>query len=199
MNTRDRILVGALELFNEAGTAPISTNHIAEAVGISPGNLYYHFRNKEAIIAALFKRMFVQWDRMYALPAEHAPTLADLERLVQATFVMMWEYRFVYRELLALLRRDPELRNRYEAVRRRGYGGFHALIGAFVAAGVLQPLDEATIMQVTDLCWLISEFWLARCELTTSTVGAAEMRHGVELMLQVLEPYRRKDALTVPR
>lgn len=191
MDTRERILAGALELFNEAGTAAISTNHIAEAVGISPGNLYYHFRNKEAIIAALFKRMFTQWDRMYGLPADHAPTLADLERLVQATFVMMWEYRFAYRELVALLRRDPDLRSRYAVVRRRGYSGFQELIRAFSAAGVLQTLDALTIDRLADLCWLISEFWMASCELNAETVGAAEMRRGAELMLQTLAPYRQ--------
>jgi AcrR family transcriptional regulator len=194
MGTRDRILEGALNLFNEAGTAAISTNHIAEAVGISPGNLYYHFRNKEAIISALFKRMFAQWDRMYTLPADRSPTLADLEQLVQATFVMLWSYRFAYRELLALLRRYPELRSRYEAVRRRCYSGVHELIAAFGAAGVLRPLDDTTVTRLADLCWLISEFWMASCELTTRSVGTTEMRRGAELVLQVLEPYRHMTA-----
>jgi AcrR family transcriptional regulator len=189
MSTRDRILEGALHLFNEAGTAAISTNHIAAAVGISPGNLYYHFRNKEAIISALFKRMFALWDRMYRLPDDQAPTLADLERLVQATFTMLWEYRFAYRELIVLLRRDPELRARYTAVRRRGYNGFHKLVGAFVAAGVLAPLDDVTITRLADLCWLVSEFWLANCELNDLAVGPAELRHGADLMLQILAPY----------
>jgi AcrR family transcriptional regulator len=192
MSTRERILLGALELFNAAGTAPISTNHIAQAVGISPGNLYYHFRNKEAIISALFKRMLAQWDRLYTLPADQTPTLADLERLVQATCMLLWDYRFAYRELLALLRRDADLRNRYEAVRRRGYSGFHDLIAAFVDAGALQPLDDATITRLADLCRLISEFWLASCELTAPTVGPADMERGAALVLQVLEPYRSR-------
>ena len=56
MPNRERILDAALALFNDSGTARISTNHIAAAAGISPGNLYYHFQNKEEIIRALFER-----------------------------------------------------------------------------------------------------------------------------------------------
>ena len=57
MKTRDKIIHTALGLFNEQGTKAVTTNHIAAAVGISPGNLYYHFRNKEDIIRAIFEQM----------------------------------------------------------------------------------------------------------------------------------------------
>src|SRR4029450_3308614 len=103
MGTRERILATALRLFNESGTAAVSTNHIADALGISPGNLYYHFRNKEAIIRALFEQQFAHWDFIYSLPDDRMPTLADLRRLVDDTFPVSWEYRFIYRELIALL------------------------------------------------------------------------------------------------
>ncbi|MFN8512060.1 MAG: helix-turn-helix domain-containing protein [Chloroflexia bacterium] len=73
MSTRERILDAALGLFNERGTAVVSTNHIAAACGISPGNLYYHFRNKEEIIRALFDRMFVMWVGQRCLMIEGWP------------------------------------------------------------------------------------------------------------------------------
>jgi AcrR family transcriptional regulator len=190
MMTHERILVAALRLFNQQGTAAISTNHIANELGISPGNLYYHFRNKEEIIRALFEQQFAHWDVIYALPDDRLPTLADLQRLVRATFAMSWDYRFIYRELIALLRRDEQLQRRWVEVRARGFAGFRELVEQFVAAGVLRaPEPPETVQRLAELCWLISEFWLASVEVSGQAVDAAQMDHGVALMLQVLEPF----------
>ena len=54
IKTSERIVLNSLELFNQQGERSISTNHIAAHMEISPGNLYYHFPNKQAIIAVLF-------------------------------------------------------------------------------------------------------------------------------------------------
>lgn len=60
VKTRDRIVAESLELFNAQGERNVTTNHIAAHLGMSPGNLYYHFRNKQAIIAELFAQYEAQ-------------------------------------------------------------------------------------------------------------------------------------------
>jgi AcrR family transcriptional regulator len=190
MRTRDRILKMALDLFNESGTAAVSTNHIADALGMSPGNLYYHFRNKEEIIRALFEQQFAHTDAIYALPDDRLPTLSDLQGLVRITFAMAWDYRFIYRELIALLRRDDLLQRRWAEVRARGFAGFRELVALFVAAGVLRdPGDPAVVTRLAELCWLISEFWLASVEISGEQVDALQIERGIALMLQALSPY----------
>ena len=57
MKTKERILLTSIELFNRSGVVAITTNHIAKAMEISPGNLYFHYDNKEEILEELFKRM----------------------------------------------------------------------------------------------------------------------------------------------
>ena len=190
MKTRDRILDTALRLFNESGTATVTTNHIADALGISPGNLYYHFRNKDEIIRELFEQLFTRWDNLIDLPPGQMPTLDDLQLIVRANYTAMFAYRFIYRELIALLRRDEALRIRWLEVRERGYAGFHELFGVFVAAGVLRdPGGEAVVTQLADLCWLISEFWPPSVEVSGQTLDTTQLERGVALMLQVLKPY----------
>ena len=131
MSNRERVLEAALTLFNEQWIGAVSTNHIAESAAISPGNLYYHFRNKEEIIRALFERLFAAWDEAFQLPTDQAPSMTDFDTMIAANYQLIWEYRFAYREQAALLRNDPELQERYLAVRQRGYEGFAALIEAF--------------------------------------------------------------------
>ncbi len=108
MSTREKILDTALRLFNREGTADVSTNHIAEACGISPGNLYYHFRNKQEIISELFQRLYAIWDKGLPMPQNRTPRLDDLRTVVEANYQVIWQYRFAYRELVALLRQDSE-------------------------------------------------------------------------------------------
>src|SRR5215210_7895619 len=136
MGTKGRIVEVATRLFNERGTAAVSTNHIAEEARISPGNLYYHFRNKEEIIRAIFGRMISAWEAMGELPRDRAPTLTDLQQILEVTYSVLWEYRFFYREFVALLRRDPELGRRYRDVREGGLSNTEVLLKNFVESGV---------------------------------------------------------------
>ena len=73
--TRDRIVAESLALFNGQGERNVTTNHIAAHLGISPGNLYYHFRNKQMIIAELFAQYEAQVDSFLRLPEGRALTV----------------------------------------------------------------------------------------------------------------------------
>ncbi len=53
---KEDIIRVSIELFNEKGCLNISTRHISEKLGISVGNLYYYFSNKEDILIAIFKQ-----------------------------------------------------------------------------------------------------------------------------------------------
>ena len=190
MNTRERIIETALGLFNEHGSRAISTNHIAEALGISPGNLYYHFRNKEEIIRAILERKDARWESLYHLPEDRAPTLADVGRLVRENFSLVWDYRFFFRELSALTQRDPLLKQGYQQMRRERLAAFEALFAHFVSAGVARPPASPSLVgNLAKLCWLISDYWLPFIEIDGEPVLPDVIEQGVALYMQVLDPY----------
>ena len=84
MKTRDRIIEASLQLFNEQGERAVTTNHIAAHLGMSPGNLYYHFRNKQQIIAELFERYAAEAEQNLALPEGRALDLDDKARYLES-------------------------------------------------------------------------------------------------------------------
>lgn len=188
-DTRDLVVRAAVRLFNERGTAAVSTNHIAEEAGISPGNLYYHFRDKEEIIRAIFGRIDAHWREAYALPVDRVPSLDDVLAVVEETFSGLWEYRFFYRELGALTRRDRELARSFRELRSRGLEGTEALLRGFVEAGVLEdPEDPAALPELARVLMLVAEFWLPFEETGDETMDQGRVREGVGLMMRVLEP-----------
>lgn len=113
MKTRDKIIHASLELFNEHGERTITTNHIAAHLGISPGNLYYHFRNKEDIIRSIFALYESHLETGFQ-PYEGEPVNIDLLiGYFDAMFYAMWEFRFMYANLSDILSRDSELKALY--------------------------------------------------------------------------------------
>ena len=187
MPTRERILDVALALFNDAGTAPISTNHIAAAAEISPGNLYYHFRNKEQIVQSLFERLFSTYEHVFALPQRRPPTLVDLRNWSASTSrcsgsiaspTASWRHSCgattfcvnVGWMCVGVVIRASATSSRHSSPR----------------ALWLPRLTQAAIDRLADLCWLISEFWLPSLEVSGQPVDAPQLERGVGLMLQAL-------------
>lgn len=107
-NTYTRIIDASLALFNEEGERNISTNHIAAHLGISPGNLYYHFRNKDEIIVQLFKR-YSEALLAYLNEAVLPSDVEDSINYMAGIYDVMWEYRFLFSDVNTLLARSAEL------------------------------------------------------------------------------------------
>ncbi len=187
---RERILDAALDLFNRDGAANVTTNHIAAALGMSPGNLYYHYRNKAEIVRALFARITAAWATNYALPDGGAPSIALMERMVAGNFAIQAQYRFFFRDLTLLLNADSELASSYRSNRDSGIANTRQLIAAFVAGGILRPFaSDAELYDLSDLLWLVGDFWLVFRDSGGAPFDDAEMARGIRLFHRLLTPH----------
>lgn len=186
--TRERILDTALELFNEAGSGAVTTNHIAARAGISPGNLYYWFTDKDEIVREVYARFAADhedvWTAMEDGPQDLEPE--TLLRRMSDGAALSRRYAFLARELLGLVHNDPLLAAEYAAIRTRRTAMFLNLARRWRAEGVIQPLDDADIADLVRALWVIAETWLALGELDGTYEQPAD---GARLLRVVLRPY----------
>ncbi len=192
-DTKTRILDAALVLFNERGSANVTTNHIAEAMGISPGNLYYHFRNKAEIVRGLFQRIMAAWAENYAPPKGKTPTLKTMDAMAAGNFEIQWQYRFFFRDLTMLLAADDELAAQYRDNRETGIANTHTLLRHFINAGLMTPADKRTLDEITQLLWLVGDFWLVFRDAGGGEMTPSDMDEGVRLFRRILAPHIIKD------
>jgi AcrR family transcriptional regulator len=193
--TRNRILEAAHRLFNELGTAAVSTNHIAAEAGISPGNLYYHFGDKHEIIRALHTRYAEAHEHLWEPRQQARENLAALRDNLSAGMALAWEYRFFEREILALLRADPELRTAYQQVYQRRLGEWLRFGEQLVAQGVLRPpRPPHSLHDLVTAIWLIATNWVSFLDVTGDAQDQGQVAKGADLLLVVLVPYLTDEA-----
>lgn len=108
-NTKNRILVASLLLFNEHGEPQTTTNEIADEVDISPGNLHYHFRRKEHIVAALLDEFRADAGRVLNAPGSESVTLDDFWIFLHHLLEFAAAYRFLFRDIETLTEAYPEV------------------------------------------------------------------------------------------
>jgi len=194
--TRERIVEASLDLFNIQGERNVTTNHIAAHLGISPGNLYYHFRNKQAIIAELFTQYEDRVAAFLRLPEGRALTLADKTFYLEALLAAMWHYRFLHRDLEHLLERDSELAERYRTFAQRCLRAAEDIYRGFVAAGILAMDDRQTEALVLN-SWIILTSWvrfLCSIRSTPGDISEELMRRGVYQILALESGYVTDEA-----
>lgn len=198
MKTRDRILLRSLELFNEQGERLVSTNHIAAALGISPGNLYYHFPNKEAIILALFGQYADQMQGTLTLPQGRPLTQNDKVELFERILGVLWRYRFLHRDMTHLVSDDSVLRDTYRAFARQVMVAVRGLYWQQIESGLMAASEDEVAALVVNI-WIMATSWVNFLT-TTGFYGFAEpltedmMRQGIYQVICLEAPYLRGEA-----
>jgi AcrR family transcriptional regulator len=188
--TRNRILDVALRLFNEQGESNISTNHIADELEISPGNLYYHYRNKDDIIEQLFLRFEERMDQALVAPEGREVTLEDVWLQLHLVFECIWNYRFIYRDIINILSRNRSLRLRFARILKRGSSNAQGIMRGLNETGAMRA-SAAEIEGLATNILVLATFWLNYANVRGEKDEQRAIQQGIVQVMMLVSPFLR--------
>jgi AcrR family transcriptional regulator len=191
--TAERILEASLDLFNRFGEPNVSTTLISAELGISPGNLYYHYPAKDELINSLFDR----YEKSLSELLNASDGVRDVEDawfFTHTMFERIWQYRFLYRDLNDLLSKNRRLETHFQAVLKNKTRAIRAMLDRMSRAGSL-AIDSREVEATATSMVVVLTYWLSfeyvrdpRRALEPGTAQLALLR-GAHQVLNLLAPY----------
>ncbi len=197
MKTRDRILEVSLLLFNEEGESGLSSVDIANALEISPGNLYYHFKGKDAIIRALYDRFDEELRVILRGSKGGVASIEDNWVYIYILLEEIYDFRFFYRDIAGLLARYPDLAVRFRSLIAAKRNNIAQIIDDLERPGLIR-VDKRLKSPLADQIITTLTFWLAGDALTKDVHdGPALIHKTVFQVMCLMVPYTGEAAPTV--
>jgi AcrR family transcriptional regulator len=191
--TAERILEVTLVLFNRFGEPNVSTTLISAELGISPGNLYYHYPAKDELINSLFDR-YEQALNELLNAGEDVRNVEDAWFFMHTLFELIWQYRFLYRDLNDLLSKNRRLETHFQLILKNKTRAVKALLGGMSRSGAVQ-IDSREIESTATSMVVVLTYWLSfeyvrdpRHALEAENAQLALLR-GAHHVLNLLAPY----------
>jgi AcrR family transcriptional regulator len=192
MKTKERILIGVLNLFNADAASEVTTNDIARSLKMSPGNLYFHYKNKEQIIRELFKRLAAETIELWKPETKLARKNQDFQLVdfIDKNLQLYWKYRFFHRELYTLRKKDPELSKLWRAHLKKLSRIMIILYSHWVRSGYLTPIKSKNEMEfVGELLFVASNSFMQFFETVDREPNQRTVEKAKRHIMRMLTPY----------
>ena len=188
-NTKSKILATALKLFNDLGLAKVTLRNIATKMGISQGNLCYHFKKREDILEALYHQLVALMDEVVHQAGMSLPTLSSSFQTSKKMMQHFYEYRFFMLDFVQIMRENESIHQHYKALSVLRQQQFLGMFELWTHEGLMRPEEfEGEFDNLYIRSSILGDFWLSSAmiqqELTLDLVG--KYNH---IVFQNLYPY----------
>jgi AcrR family transcriptional regulator len=190
MKTKDKILAMALQLFNTEGHEAVTTRQIAQALGISQGNLCYHFSHKQDLVMALYQALVLEFDQ--TLRHLQQSEFGFFEAFVQTQQILSIQYRyqFLMHDFVAVMRGYPEIRSHFKALQSVRQEQLRQIFGYLNAKGwAALPLESAAFTRLVEQYFIVGNAWMNDAEILGAEPEQDLIAHYSEILLGLLYPW----------
>ncbi|MDN3688538.1 TetR/AcrR family transcriptional regulator [Cyclobacterium jeungdonense] len=188
-NTKQRIIDTAIDLFNKNGIQNITSRHIATEMGISYGNLDYHYKNKEALLLAIYKQMRDEMSDSYTSADPTTGSFEQIHRLLLHLESFQYKFRFFNLDVLEISRSYPKINRLLKNTFRIRKEQMADMLKQAIADGFFIKSTEENIGQLLLSIRIIITFWLSQEELLSDAESKKNDSGMSGHIWQLLLPY----------
>jgi AcrR family transcriptional regulator len=196
MTTKEKILEAARELFNKEGIDAITTRHVAARLGISHGNLCYHYPRKEILIEKLYYELVEKLDEAIGRASGGELTLASVFALTRYTFEVQYHYRFIMLHMVEIMRKIESVGTHFRGLLAKRKVQFGFLIEGLIGNGLLQPERfPGQYGHFITQFYIVGDFWISEAEILFEGPEAGKIPYYTRLAQAMLLPYLTEQGL----
>ena len=187
---KEKIKSISLELFNSSETLSITTNHIAKSLGISVGNLYYHYKNKEEIIKDIYLQMSSEFEdlNIFDNVMKSETPFSELSLMFDLIGELFWKYRFLMRDSTLLISLDKNLKDIFIKNQEKRIKQIEILIEFLISKNIIRNISEEDIKMISKVSWFISAYWQTYIS-TNGELSKNSIKEAKDLIFKLhLEP-----------
>ncbi len=196
MSTKEKIIDTALILFNQHGIDKITTRHIAKEMGISHGNLCYHYLKKEDIITKLYQNLVVELDSAINSLQQEEAGLELLYKTTQFTFSIQYKYKFLLLDMVAIMRNIEPIRAHFQSLFIRRKAQFMFIIDTLIQKGLLKKeMIKGQYESFIAQFYIIGDFWISEAEILFQGTSEDKLQYYTTIAFSSLLPYFTEEGL----
>jgi|GEM_PF-1115634 len=193
---REKIIEGARRLMNREGSSATGTTRMAEALEISPGNLYYHFKSREEIVARIYERLEATFREGLVAGTGDGITPERFADFYIVAIGIAWDYRFFFASQTDLLAADDALARRHRELQAWSLNALEEIVALLEKQGTaLLPKargEAARLRKSIALnTWLLWISWISfvKVEKAESDLVRGDMARGAVQMFDLFSPW----------
>ena len=187
IDTKTKIKNSAIHLFNTQETLSVTTNHIAKEAGISPGNLYYHYKNKEEIVTDLYLDLSNKFEEINSF--ENILLNSNPIKAIENTFELLgeifYEYRFLLRDSMVLIALYPSFKENFVKNQEKRIKQIEALLQFLLKEEIIQYEENISLERRAKMHWFITAYWQSFAS-STAEVSKESIKEAKEVFFEFM-------------
>jgi AcrR family transcriptional regulator len=193
MTTKEKILATALKLLNKNGFKSVTIRHVAKEMGISHGNLGYHYPNMEVIVHELYLALV---NKMNAEINSLKNPAINLKLIFETNIIVFnnfYDYRFLFLDFVEICRSIPSVKEHYQKLVQKRESEFLHILAVMQNEKIIDSrFTKEQLSQFVKTLFISADFWLSSSEIIYHGKEKDKVNYYLHLFFSQLYPYLSK-------